>query len=68
MGLFILHQAENFLVAELPSIEEGVRLLLTKVGEQVLLHRQSPGQNTTTTSLPMAVIDAIYQAAHTPAA
>ncbi len=61
----ILHAAEGFLVAELPTIEEGVRYLLTKIGEQTLLHRQAPGANTTSTSLPMALIDAIYAAAHT---
>lgn len=64
----ILHAAENFLVAELPTIEEGVRLLLTKVGEDVFLHRQVAGAPTTSTSLPMAIIDAIYQAAHTAGA
>ena len=64
----ILHAAEGFLVAELPSIEEGVRLLLTKVGEQVFLHRQAQGQPTTSTSLPMTLIDAIYQAAHSTGA
>lgn len=61
----ILHAAENFLVAELPSVEEGVRLLLTKVGDQVLLHRQAQGSQTTSTALPMEVIDAIYSAVHT---
>ena len=63
----ILHAAEGFLVAELPSIEEGVRLLLTKVGEQVFMHRQVAGQPTTSIPLPMLLIDAIYQAAHTGA-
>lgn len=64
MPFTILHQVENFLLAELPTIEEGVRYLLSKVGDQVLLHRQAAGQPTTSTSLPMALIDAIYMAAH----
>lgn len=64
MPFTILHSLENFLLAELPSVEEGVRYLLSKVGDQVLLHRQVQGQPTTSTSLPMQLIDAIYMAAH----
>ena len=60
----ILHQAENFLLAELPSIEEGVRYLLSKAGDQVMLHRQAPGEATASTPLPMQIIDAVYQAIH----
>lgn len=35
----ILHQAENFLLAKLQSVEAGVTYLLSKSGDRVLLHR-----------------------------
>jgi len=35
----ILHQAENFLLAKLPAIETGVTHLISKSGNQVLIHR-----------------------------
>lgn len=60
----ILHTAENVLIAELPNIEEGVRYLLTKIGDQVLLHRQPQGQPTTSAALPIQAVEAIYQALH----
>ena len=60
----ILHQAENFLLAELPEIESGVRLLLSKVGDEVRLHRLAPGQPASSSALPVQAIDAIYQAIH----
>ena len=35
----ILHRGENFILAKLPAIEAGITHLISKSGNQVLLHR-----------------------------
>ena len=58
----ILHQGENFLLAELPQLEAGVRTLLSKSGEEVMLHRLVEGAAAVSTPLNIPLLRTILAA------
>ncbi len=58
----ILHKGENFLLAELPALEAGVRQLISKSGDTVILHRIVQGAATISTELNVPIIRSILQA------
>ena len=58
----ILHQGENFLLAELPQLEAGVRVLLSKSGEEVVLHRLVQDAEAISTPLNIPLLRNVLQA------
>lgn len=58
----ILHQVDSFLVAELPSAEAGVKTLLTKAGDTVMIHRLEQGVATVSQSFNLPALRAIVSA------
>lgn len=58
----VLHQTENFLLAQLPQFEQGVTHLISKAGDKVMLHRILQTGEIVSSEMNVPVLRAILQA------
>lgn len=63
-GINILHRAENFILAELPVIEAGVRHLVSITGQKAVLHRIVNGAEIISSEMNLPLVKAIADVAN----
>ena len=62
-GVTILHKAENFILAELPVVEAGVKHLVSIAGNRAVLHRIVQGAEIVSQEMNLPLLKAIVDAA-----
>lgn len=58
----VLHQAENFLLAKLPQLEQGAIHLISRSGNEVVLHRILQTGEIVSTAMNIPFMRTILQA------